>query len=164
MIKNSEHTVWIFLNSNFDAKYCLYNLVYNATNCTQLRATSFTNTPMFITKRTMQCNKKNKTIYFKKLFSAGLLNLELWNITIIVEEAQKDAEIKTTIANIDRLNATLDKLTPKQKEVIFLKFYEQLSYTEIAQIMKVDVKAIYKLMARAIGSLRSDFLNLFLFL
>lgn len=67
------------------------------------------------------------------------------------------------VVNIDRLNDTLDKLTPKQKEVIFLKFYEQLSYTEIAQIMKVEVKAIYKLMARAIGSLRSDFINLFLF-
>ena len=68
------------------------------------------------------------------------------------------------VTNIDRLNDTLDKLTPKQKEVIFLKFYEQLSYAEIAQIMKVEVKAIYKLMARAIGSLRSDFINLFLFL
>ena len=59
---------------------------------------------------------------------------------------------------IDKLNKNLANLTPKQKEVIYLKFYEQLSYTEIAKIMKVEVKAIYKLMARAISNLRSDFI------
>ena len=65
---------------------------------------------------------------------------------------------------IDRLNGTLENLTPKQKEVIYLKFFEQLSYREIAQIMKVEVKAIYKLMARAIKSLKSNFNTLFLFI
>ncbi len=65
--------------------------------------------------------------------------------------------------NINLLNRTLEKLTPKQKEVIHLKFFEQLSYAEIAHIMKVDVKAIYKLMARAIGSIKSDFISFFFF-
>lgn len=64
---------------------------------------------------------------------------------------------------ISQLNATLKKLTPKQKEVIYLKFYEQLSYVEIAEHMGVEVKAIYKLMARAISSLRVDFIKSFLF-
>ena len=66
--------------------------------------------------------------------------------------------------NINRLNETLEKLTPKQKEVIYLKFFEQLSYAEIAQIMRVEVKAVYKLMARAIKSLKSNFNTLFLFI
>lgn len=66
--------------------------------------------------------------------------------------------------NIDQLNRTLEKLTPKQKEVIQLKFFEQLSYAEIAQVMNVDIKAIYKLMARAINSLKSDFIPFLVFI
>lgn len=46
------------------------------------------------------------------------------------------------------------KLSDKQKEVIYLRFYNQLSYEEIAEVMSVQVKAIYKLMARAIQTLR----------
>ncbi len=75
----------------------------------------------------------------------------------------KNIQDESNAANIDQLKNTLAKLTPKQKEVIFLKFYEQLSYAEIAQIMKVEIKAIYKLMGRAINSLRSDFIKIFLF-
>ena len=76
---------------------------------------------------------------------------------------EKTSQEAGNAEKINRLNATLRKLTPKQKEVIYLKFYEQLSYVEIAEHMKVEVKAIYKLMARAISSLRTDFTRLFSF-
>jgi len=57
----------------------------------------------------------------------------------------------------ERLNQTLQQLTPKQREVIFLKYFEKLSYQEIADVMKVEVKAVYKLSARAIDNLKSVF-------
>ncbi len=66
--------------------------------------------------------------------------------------------------SVSRMNQNLAKLTPKQREVIHLKFYEQLSYVEIAQVMQVEVKAIYKLMARAINSLRADFITMAMFI
>ncbi|WP_262707453.1 RNA polymerase sigma factor [Mucilaginibacter gracilis] len=53
-----------------------------------------------------------------------------------------------------RLQATLDQLTARQREAIFLKFYEGLSYEEIAEIMDISVKGAYKVMARAIDALR----------
>nr|WKN34896.1 RNA polymerase sigma factor [Tunicatimonas sp. TK19036] len=52
------------------------------------------------------------------------------------------------------LRQAFSKLSDKQKEVIYLRFYNQLSYEDIAEIMSVQVKAIYKLMARAIQVLR----------
>lgn len=53
-----------------------------------------------------------------------------------------------------QLAYAFSKLSDKQKEVIYLRFYNQLSYEEIAEVMSVQVKAIYKLMARAMQVLR----------
>ena len=53
-----------------------------------------------------------------------------------------------------RLHQALTLLTQRQREVIFLKFYSQLSYDEIASVMSISTKASYKLMSRAIALLR----------
>jgi RNA polymerase sigma factor (sigma-70 family) len=47
-------------------------------------------------------------------------------------------------------------LTPKQKEVIYLRYYEGLNFEDIAQGMNLSVKACYKLMGRAIATLREN--------
>ncbi|MGK7393254.1 MAG: RNA polymerase sigma factor [Candidatus Cyclobacteriaceae bacterium M3_2C_046] len=52
------------------------------------------------------------------------------------------------------LNELIDNLTPRQKEIIHLKYYENLTYQEIAELMEIEVKAVYKLMGRAIKHLR----------
>jgi RNA polymerase sigma factor (sigma-70 family) len=59
-------------------------------------------------------------------------------------------------ANIIALKKAFKNLSDRQKEVIYLRFYNQLSYSEIAEIMDVQVKAIYKLTARALQSLRNN--------
>ncbi|RYG43688.1 MAG: sigma-70 family RNA polymerase sigma factor, partial [Chitinophagaceae bacterium] len=45
------------------------------------------------------------------------------------------------------LRQALEKLTAHQKEAIFLKFYENLSYEEIANVFGISTKATYKLVA-----------------
>ncbi len=52
------------------------------------------------------------------------------------------------------LKKALEKLTDRQKEAIFLLFYENLSYEEIARILHISKKAAYKLVARAVTELR----------
>lgn len=54
----------------------------------------------------------------------------------------------------NRLTQALQALTPRQKEAIFLKFYEHLSFEEIADILSINLKATYKLVARALDTLR----------
>ncbi len=61
---------------------------------------------------------------------------------------------------IKKLNHSLTKLTATQREAIFQKYYQRLSYQEVASIREVNVKAIYKLLARALNQLRSSF-NIF---
>ncbi|HEX5554921.1 MAG TPA: sigma-70 family RNA polymerase sigma factor [Chitinophagaceae bacterium] len=54
----------------------------------------------------------------------------------------------------DYLKKAFHALTPRQKEAIFLKFYENMSYEEIAAVLDISVKATYKLIGRAISELR----------
>lgn len=77
----------------------------------------------------------------------------------LIEFSREDELIneKINTDRIDKLNETLKQITPKQKEAIYLKFFEGLSYTDIAEIMNVETKAVYKLMARAIEGLKSEF-------
>lgn len=50
----------------------------------------------------------------------------------------------------------ISRLTRKQQEVIFLRFYEDRSYAEIAAITNVSVKAVYHTMARALQTLKEE--------
>lgn len=58
-------------------------------------------------------------------------------------------------ATREQLQQAIAKLTGRQREAIYLRFYEGLSYDEIAGIMEISVKATYKIMARALEQLRS---------
>jgi len=53
--------------------------------------------------------------------------------------------------------SALNSLTSRQKECIFLRFYAGLEYAEIADIMKISVKASYKIVGRAIEIMRRYF-------
>jgi len=55
---------------------------------------------------------------------------------------------------IDQIRGAFNKLSDKQKEVIYLRFYNQLTYAEIADVLSITTKAVYKLMARAIQAMR----------
>ena len=58
----------------------------------------------------------------------------------------------------DKLKEALNTLTSKQKEAIFLRFYEGLSYDEVATILNITTKATYKIMARALEKLKETML------
>lgn len=57
------------------------------------------------------------------------------------------------------LQKAIKKLPPKQKEIIYLKFEEELKYTEISEIMGISIDSARKLLYRALLSLRSDVLS-----
>ena len=56
-----------------------------------------------------------------------------------------------------RLKIALSGLTSRQKEAIYLRFYEALSYDETAEVMNNSVKATYRLIARSLLKLRELF-------
>lgn len=54
----------------------------------------------------------------------------------------------------NNLVAALEKMTPRQREIIHLRYYEEMEYEEIAALMQLSVSSTYKLLYKAIDTLR----------
>jgi RNA polymerase sigma-70 factor (ECF subfamily) len=48
----------------------------------------------------------------------------------------------------------ISQLSPRQREAIYLKFYENHSYEEVAGIMKIEKSALYSMMYKSLAQLR----------
>lgn len=53
-----------------------------------------------------------------------------------------------------KIQDALGQLTSKQREIIYFRFFEGLGFDEIAEIMNMQVRATYKLTARALAALK----------
>ncbi len=53
-----------------------------------------------------------------------------------------------------RISAVLEKLPPRQREVVFLKYYANLKYEEIAEVMGIEQESAYKLNYKALDKLQ----------
>lgn len=55
-----------------------------------------------------------------------------------------------------RLLKMLDSLTPRQREAIFLRYFEEMSYERIAEIMEMNKQSVYNLIHAGIAQLRES--------
>lgn len=53
-----------------------------------------------------------------------------------------------------RLVDSIQQLPPRQREIIYLKLYQQLSYEELSEVMQINYQAARNLFSQAIKSLR----------
>lgn len=58
------------------------------------------------------------------------------------------------VINKQKIEKALAKLTPRQREIITLIFYEGLTYEEISELMSISVGSIYTLAWKAISHLK----------
>lgn len=56
----------------------------------------------------------------------------------------------------EELSRALTSLNKRQREIIHLKYYAQLSYSEISEILNINKKTAYSLMARSIEQLKQS--------
>ncbi|MCZ4223148.1 RNA polymerase sigma factor [Pedobacter rhodius] len=74
-------------------------------------------------------------------------NFEVSFDTILIEnESEKALQRK--------IKEAVQSLPARQQEIIYLKFYENLSYEEIADIMNLNINSAYKLLYKAVGKLQ----------
>jgi RNA polymerase sigma factor (sigma-70 family) len=66
-------------------------------------------------------------------------------------------QLQTTLEQQEKLQKALNLLSEKQRQVLFLKYYDQLGYEEIALVMSSNVKTIYDLIYQALKSLKKIF-------
>ena len=55
----------------------------------------------------------------------------------------------------EKVRLALKRLSKKQQEIIYLKYYQHLDYAQIAELMSINRQSVYNLLHEAIQKLRS---------
>lgn len=76
-----------------------------------------------------------------------VLSVPSYEEILIAQQTQSDVK--------QRLMILLEQLTPRQKEIVMLKYFEELSYTDIAERTSLQVETIYKILHEAIKRLKA---------
>jgi RNA polymerase sigma factor (sigma-70 family) len=72
-----------------------------------------------------------------------------WSHESLLIAEQENAEKKQMVLN------ALGRLSNRQKEIIYLKYYQNLSYEEVSEIMNINYQVARNLLYQAIKSLKS---------
>ena len=64
-------------------------------------------------------------------------------------QSESEQKVREAVRN------AINHLPERQREVLFLLYYEKLSFEEVSSMMSIDLKTVYKLNWRAIGQLRT---------
>jgi RNA polymerase sigma factor (sigma-70 family) len=56
----------------------------------------------------------------------------------------------------EKLVVSLNKLSERQREVIMLRFYHNLNFEELAEVLKMNVQSVRNLLFRALEKVRND--------
>jgi RNA polymerase sigma factor (sigma-70 family) len=100
--------------------------------------------------------KSLRTEIFKKLraeqrYSDLIVSDTDFNLEYSAED--KIIEDEITMIRIRELSQVVEDLPRRQKECIYLRFYEGMSYQEISEIMEIEVSSTYKMLYKAIEQL-----------
>jgi RNA polymerase sigma factor (sigma-70 family) len=82
------------------------------------------------------------------------LDDERYDFRIELAPDQKMIEIESDIELRRKIEESLTALTPRQREAIYLRFYEDLSFEEVSEILNLNVGGTYKLIYRALDKLK----------
>lgn len=100
-----------------------------------------------------------KSIILKKIKRSGLVNELNENQEFIQEERNVEEIIISTEHTNEqksRLNIALSQLTSRQKQVVKLRFFEGMSYEQIAIKLSMNYQSVNNLAFRAMLSLRKQ--------
>ena len=92
----------------------------------------------------------------------AILEKNIFEIVLPLENqliAQQDEQ-----ESIQKIRNAVNTLSAQQREVIFLMFYENLSYEQIASILSVKPKTVRNLFGKAIQALKNKLLTFLLLL
>lgn len=92
----------------------------------------------------LQKNQKNIPISEAQLFKT--------NFTFSAEELSIHQEIQFLCTKT--LNNLINQLTPRQKEVVYLKYYSEMNNSDIAEVMDMNYQSVLNTLQKAITKLR----------
>ena len=97
---------------------------------------------------------RNKLASIFKERSATTYTEESLNFSFEISFDKKIIEGEDAEKLSAEINKALMQLTNRQREIVYYRFYENLSFEQIGVIMEIQTRATYKLMARALEALK----------
>lgn len=68
------------------------------------------------------------------------------------------------VYQLRKLEQVMNQLPPRQKELIYLRFHQNLSFEQIAEVMQLGRQSVYNLLQKSLGSLRRHWVAVVLLL
>jgi len=102
-------------------------------------------------------NKLLKQLSENSKFTNKFEEADGFNLIDSIESQLIKKEIEEQLKN--QIITSINKLSIKQQEIIYLRFYNDISYQEIASLFDVNIQTVRNLMNRAINSLKEDLQN-----
>ena len=90
----------------------------------------------------------------KKIISTELLTEDHFDYFKNLEQDNLEQENQEEIYFV--IKQCINKLTAKQREIIFLKFEKEISYEEISEMLNISVESCYKSVYRTIKAIRLE--------
>jgi RNA polymerase sigma-70 factor (ECF subfamily) len=106
--------------------------------------------PYFFTALRRQVLNQLRNLHHRELQIGGLPRPD---IDFSPEEIVVRNEEYATLQN--KIAALLNELPRRQKEVIYLRYFEEMDYTQIAEIMGIHYQSVLNLTQKALQKLRS---------
>jgi RNA polymerase sigma factor (sigma-70 family) len=81
------------------------------------------------------------------------------NPAFYIETSEESKIIKDQLEmdRVKKLSESIQKLPDRQKEALYLKYYGDQSFPEIAKVMGITTRAVYKLIYKALDHLTTEF-------
>ena len=100
-------------------------------------------------------NRLIKNLEKKRRLSYARISKDYQFEIVCSPEFDQIAE-QVSVEQKETLLKAINKLAPRQKEALTLRFYDELSYEQIASLMMLPVKSVYMLIYRAIEFLKQN--------
>ena len=68
------------------------------------------------------------------------------------------------VYQLRKLEQVMNQLPPRQKELIYLRFHQNLSFEQIAEVMQLGRQSVYNLLQKSLNSLRRHWVAVMLLL
>jgi len=95
-----------------------------------------------------------KKLRWRKRFSLSLDACDDRCFEIVLPLQDNIDQSEAESERIQKLKACVVALTKRQREALFLKFYNDLDYNSIASVMELQVDSVYNIISKALDCLR----------
>lgn len=104
-------------------------------------------------RRLLRSLEKSKRNYTETIF-------DTFDFEVILPREEVIIQREIYRQHLYQLHKGIAMLSRRQREAIYLRFYQNLSYEETAKLMSMKVESVYNLISKAVGLLK----NMFIFL